>query len=136
VVRSRPRLCLAQAFWALISIRLEAVEPLVADAERGFAAVAEEPYEPSVGRATSLVANVPAAIGTLRAGLARMQGDAERATRPKLRRFPGLILCLSRGDPSDLAQNVDTRILATGRPDVRESRHDTQGWRDARGDLP
>ena len=79
VVRSRPRLCLAQAFWTLISIRLEAVEPLVADAERGFAAVAEEPYEPSVGRATSLVANVPAAIGTLRAGLARMQGDAERA---------------------------------------------------------
>jgi LuxR family transcriptional regulator, maltose regulon positive regulatory protein len=74
VVRSRPRLCLAQALWAWIGGHLEAVEPLVA-------AVAEEPYEPSVGRATSLVANVPAAIGTFRAGLACVQGDAERATR-------------------------------------------------------
>jgi LuxR family transcriptional regulator, maltose regulon positive regulatory protein len=81
VVRSRPRLCLAQALWAWIGGHLEAVEPLVAEAERAFAAVAEEPYEPSVGRATSLVANVPAAIGTLRAGLACVQGDAERATR-------------------------------------------------------
>jgi LuxR family transcriptional regulator, maltose regulon positive regulatory protein len=81
LVRSRPRLCLAQALWAWIGGRLEAVEPLVAEAERAFAAVAEEPYEPSVGRATSLVANVPAAIGTLRAGLACMQGDAEHATR-------------------------------------------------------
>jgi LuxR family maltose regulon positive regulatory protein len=81
VVRSRPRLCLAQALWAWIGGRLEAVEPLVAEAEQTFAAVAEEPYEPSVGRATSLVANVPAAIATFRAGLACMQGDAERATR-------------------------------------------------------
>jgi LuxR family maltose regulon positive regulatory protein len=81
VVRSRPRLCLAQALWAWIGGRLEAVEPLVAEAERTLAAVAEEPYEPSVGRATSLVANVPAAIATFRAGLGCMQGDAERATR-------------------------------------------------------
>jgi LuxR family maltose regulon positive regulatory protein len=81
VVRSRPRLCLAQALWAWIGGRLEAVEPLLADAERAFAGVAEEPYEPSVGRATSLVANVPAAIATFRAGLACMQGDADRATR-------------------------------------------------------
>jgi LuxR family transcriptional regulator, maltose regulon positive regulatory protein len=81
VVRSRPRLCLAQALWAWIGGRLEAVEPLVAEAEQAFAAVAEEPYEPSVGRATSLVANVPAAIATFRAGLGCMQGDADRATR-------------------------------------------------------
>jgi LuxR family transcriptional regulator, maltose regulon positive regulatory protein len=80
VVRSRPRLCLAQALWAWIGGRLEAVEPLVADAERAYPGVAEEPYEPSVGRATSLVANVPGAIATFRAGLACMQGDAERAT--------------------------------------------------------
>jgi LuxR family maltose regulon positive regulatory protein len=80
VVRSRPRLCLAQALWAWIGGRLEAVEPLLADAERAYPGVAEEPYEPSVGRATSLVANVPAAIATFRAGLACMQGDAERAT--------------------------------------------------------
>jgi LuxR family maltose regulon positive regulatory protein len=81
VVRVRPRLCLAQALWAWIGGRLEAVEPLVAEAERAYPAVAEEPYEPSVGRATSLVANVPAAIATFRAGLGCVQGDPERATR-------------------------------------------------------
>jgi LuxR family transcriptional regulator, maltose regulon positive regulatory protein len=80
VVRSRPRLCLAQALWALIGGRLEAVEPLLDDAEQALAAAAEEPYEPSVGRATSLVANAPAAIAAQRAGLARFQGDADRAT--------------------------------------------------------
>jgi LuxR family maltose regulon positive regulatory protein len=80
LVRSRPRLCLAQAYWALVRGRPEAVEPLVADAERAFSAVAEEPYEPSVGRATSLLANVPAAITLVRAMLARNYGDAERTT--------------------------------------------------------
>jgi LuxR family transcriptional regulator, maltose regulon positive regulatory protein len=80
VVRSRPRLCLAQALWALIGGRLEAVEPLLADAERALTATADEPYEPSVGRAASLVANAPAAIAALRAGLARFHGDAERTT--------------------------------------------------------
>jgi LuxR family maltose regulon positive regulatory protein len=80
LVRSRPRLCLAQAWWALIGGRLEAVEPLVADAERGLAAVAEEPYEPSVGRAASLLANTPAAIAVARADLARLRGNAERTS--------------------------------------------------------
>jgi LuxR family maltose regulon positive regulatory protein len=78
LVRSRPRLCVVQAYGALLGGRLEAVEPLVADAERGFAAVAEEPYEPSVGRAVSMVANVPAAIAVARAELACEYGDAER----------------------------------------------------------
>jgi LuxR family transcriptional regulator, maltose regulon positive regulatory protein len=81
VVRSRPRLCLARAVWAWIGGRLEAVEPLLAEAERAYPAVAEEPYEPSVGRATSLVANVPAAIAMVRAGRACWQGDPERTTR-------------------------------------------------------
>jgi LuxR family maltose regulon positive regulatory protein len=80
LVRSRPRLCLAQAYWALVGGRPEAVEPLLADAERAIAAVAEEPYEPSVGRAASLLANVPAAITLVRAMLARNYGDAERTT--------------------------------------------------------
>ncbi|HEV2824664.1 MAG TPA: helix-turn-helix transcriptional regulator, partial [Actinomycetota bacterium] len=78
LVRSRPRLCLAQAHGALLSGRLEAVEPHLADAERASAAVAEEPYEPSAGRAVSLLANVPAAIALARALLARLYGDAER----------------------------------------------------------
>jgi LuxR family transcriptional regulator, maltose regulon positive regulatory protein len=78
LVSSRPRLCLAQAYWALLSGRLEAVEPLVADAQQAFAAVAEEPYEPSAGRAASLLANLPAAITLAPAMLARDRGDAER----------------------------------------------------------
>src|SRR4029450_2942477 len=81
LVRSRPRLCLAQTWWALLGSRLEAVEPLLADAERARAADAEEPYEPSVGRAASMVANVPAAITLARAALARLQGDAERTSK-------------------------------------------------------
>jgi LuxR family maltose regulon positive regulatory protein len=80
LVRSSPRLCLAQAYWALVGGRPEAVVPLLADAERAIAAVAEEPYEPSVGRAASLLANVPAAITLVRAMLARNYGDAERTT--------------------------------------------------------
>jgi LuxR family transcriptional regulator, maltose regulon positive regulatory protein len=79
VVRSRPRLCLAQAFAALIDGRLEMVEPLLADAERGLATIADEPYEPSVGRPASLLANVPAGIAHERATLAHLRGDAEQA---------------------------------------------------------
>jgi LuxR family transcriptional regulator, maltose regulon positive regulatory protein len=78
VVRSRPRLCLAQAVGALVGGRVEAAELLLDDAERALAATADEPYEPSVGRAASLLANVPATIAAGRAGLARLRGDAER----------------------------------------------------------
>ncbi len=81
LVRSRARLCLAQTWWALLGSRLEAVEPLAADAERAFAADAEERYEPSVGRVASLLANVPAAIAVVRAALAWLQGDAERTSK-------------------------------------------------------
>jgi LuxR family transcriptional regulator, maltose regulon positive regulatory protein len=80
LVRARPRLCLAQAYGALLSGRLEAVEPLVADAERALAATAEEPYEPSVGRQLSMLANLPAAITLAPAILACERGDAERTT--------------------------------------------------------
>ena len=48
-------------------------------AERAFEEAADEPYEPSVGRAASLVANVPAAIAFWRGYLAELGGDAERA---------------------------------------------------------
>jgi len=76
VVRSRARLCLAQAVFAHVGGRLEAVEPLLADAEGALAASGGEPYEPSAGRALSVLANVPAAIAVLRAGLARQRGDS------------------------------------------------------------
>jgi LuxR family maltose regulon positive regulatory protein len=78
-IRSRARLCLAQAVSAIVAGRLEAVEPLAADAERAFAITGEEPHEPSVGRALSVLANVPASIAFLRADLARMRGDPARA---------------------------------------------------------
>ena len=78
VVRARPRLCLLQAFWALIGSRVEAVERLLDDAERAVTDAGDEPYEPAVGRAASLVANIPAATARLRAGVAHLRGDAEQ----------------------------------------------------------
>src|SRR4029450_3496226 len=81
LVRSRPRLCLAQTWWALLGSPLEAAAPLGAGPGRALPAAAEEGYEPSVGRAASLLANVPAAIAVVRAALARLQGDAERTSK-------------------------------------------------------
>jgi LuxR family maltose regulon positive regulatory protein len=75
-VRSRPRLCLAEAVSAVVGGRLEAVEPLLADAERAFAMTGEEPHEPSTPRALSVLANVPASIAFLHAEVARLRGDA------------------------------------------------------------
>jgi LuxR family transcriptional regulator, maltose regulon positive regulatory protein len=83
LVRARPRLCLAQASAAVIGVRLEAAASLLDDAERALADRGdqpEEPFEPSVGRAASLLANVPAGITLARAVLARMHGNAEQTT--------------------------------------------------------
>jgi LuxR family transcriptional regulator, maltose regulon positive regulatory protein len=77
--RARPRLCLAQAVSALTGGRLEAAESLLADAESAFVATGNEPHEPSVGRALSVLTNVPASIAFLRAELACLRGDAEGA---------------------------------------------------------
>ena len=75
-VRTRARLGLAQAVSALVRGQVEEVEPLLDDAERAFAATGDEPHEPSVGRALSVLANVPALIAFLRADVARLRGDA------------------------------------------------------------
>jgi len=75
-VRARPRLCLAQAISAVVGRQVEAVEGLLDDAESAFAVTGDEPYEPSYGRALSVLANVPGAIAFLRADLARLRGDA------------------------------------------------------------
>ena len=53
-------------------------EPLLADAERALTASGDEPNQPSVGRAASRVANVPAAIALTRAELARRRGDGKQ----------------------------------------------------------
>jgi LuxR family maltose regulon positive regulatory protein len=78
-VSSRARLCLAQAVSAVVGGQLEAVEPLLLDAERAFATSGDEPHEPSVGRALSVLANVPASIAFLRADVARLRGDPAAA---------------------------------------------------------
>jgi LuxR family maltose regulon positive regulatory protein len=77
LVRSRPRLLLTQAFLALISGRLEAVEPLLDVAQQAHARAAEEPLEPTVGRARSLLVNVPALIAIHRGFLAQLRSDAD-----------------------------------------------------------
>ena len=78
-VRSRPRLCLAQAYGAAQGFQLETLEALLDDAERAFAVSGDEPYEDPDGRAMSVLANVPAGIAFLRASLARLRGNAALA---------------------------------------------------------
>jgi LuxR family maltose regulon positive regulatory protein len=78
LVRARPRLSLARAIWALISGRVEEVEPLLTDAERALA-TADQPHEPPVDQAASGLANVRGTAAQLRAELARQRGDAESA---------------------------------------------------------
>jgi len=76
LVRSRPRLGLALTFVALISGDVAAAAAPLEAAERAPASPAEA-FEPSVGRAASLLANVPAAIAIGHAWLAYLHGDAE-----------------------------------------------------------
>ena len=64
---------------AVVGSQVEAVEPLLTAAERALAASGNEPHQPSVGRALSVLANVPAAIAFLHADLERLRGDSARA---------------------------------------------------------
>jgi LuxR family maltose regulon positive regulatory protein len=77
LVRTRPRLLLAQAFLASHSGRMETVEPLLDAAEQACAGAAGEPFEPTVGRAGSMLLNVPALIAIHRGFLAQLRGNAE-----------------------------------------------------------
>ena len=77
LVRARPRLCLAQAWMALVGGDVDAAGPPLDDAARASAGAADEPFEPSSGRAASVLANVPAAIALDHAFLAYLRGDAE-----------------------------------------------------------
>src|SRR6516165_1583830 len=78
-VRDRPRLCLAQAYSAAMGCQTEALEALLDDAERAFAASGDEPYHDPAGRPASVLANVPAGLAFLRASLARLRGDVALA---------------------------------------------------------
>jgi LuxR family maltose regulon positive regulatory protein len=70
---------MAQAIGAIVGGQIEAAEPLIDDTERAWAATAGEPYEPSVGHAISVLANVPAWISYMRAEIAYLRGDPARA---------------------------------------------------------
>jgi LuxR family transcriptional regulator, maltose regulon positive regulatory protein len=59
LVRSRPRMLLAQAQLAAAGGRVAEVERSADAAERASAGAAEEPFEPTVGRAASMLVNVP-----------------------------------------------------------------------------
>ena len=79
---SRPRLLLAQAWLDGLGGHVDVAGPSLAAAERALAAAAgraDEPFEPSVGRAASWLVNVPAAIALGHAYLAVLSGDADRA---------------------------------------------------------
>ena len=77
LARSRPRLLLVQALMTATGGNLGAVEPLLGAAERVAAGAAEEPFEPTAGRAGSMLVNVPALIALHRSYLAQLRGDAE-----------------------------------------------------------
>jgi LuxR family maltose regulon positive regulatory protein len=77
LLRSRPRLLLAQAAQADTGGRVEEVGGLLDDAEHAHADAAGEPYQPSAGAAASLLVNIPATIAVFRAYLAEVRGDAE-----------------------------------------------------------
>ena len=77
VIRSRPRLLLAQAHMAATSGHLEVVEPLLEAVECAPPGWADEPFEPTAGVAASFLINVPALTTLHRSYLAQLRGDAE-----------------------------------------------------------
>ena len=76
VVRSRPRLLLAQAIMAATSGHLKVVEPLLDAVECATPGWADEPFEPVGGAAASFLVNVPALTTLHRGYLAQFHGDA------------------------------------------------------------
>ncbi len=76
VVRSRPRLLLAQAIMAATSGQLKVVEPLLDAVECATPSWADEPFEPLGGAAASFLVNVPALTTLHRGYLAQFHGDA------------------------------------------------------------
>ncbi|HET7012538.1 MAG TPA: LuxR C-terminal-related transcriptional regulator [Streptosporangiaceae bacterium] len=77
LVQARPRLLLAQAQMAAAGGQAETVERAADAAERAFAGAADEPFEPTVGTDTSLLANIPAHIALDRSYAAQLRGDAD-----------------------------------------------------------
>ena len=80
LVRSRPRLSVAYAIAALFGGRLDAVEPLLRDAERTLGGSPETSSVKPIDReSVGWLADVPSCMSIIRSDLARMRGDAPRA---------------------------------------------------------
>ena len=77
VVRSRPRLLLAQALMAATGGHLEVVEPLLDAVDCAPPGWADEPFEPAAGAAASYLINVPVLTTLHRSYLAQFHGDPE-----------------------------------------------------------
>ncbi len=77
LVRSRPRLLLAQSVMAAMRGDVETMEPLIAAAEQASVGAIVEPFTPTASRAGSLLVNVPALIALNRSYAAQLRGDAE-----------------------------------------------------------
>ena len=77
VVRSRPRLLLAQAQMAGMRGDLQTMEPLMDAAEQVIGRTDHERFEPSTGREGSLLVNVRAMLALQRSYAAQLRGDAE-----------------------------------------------------------
>jgi LuxR family maltose regulon positive regulatory protein len=101
---------LAQALLAATSGRAEAVEPPLDAAERALAGAAravDEPFEPSAGRAASMLVNVPALIALHRSYLAQFRGDAEATAA-----FASQALAELSGDERLLSSTVQGFLAA------------------------
>src|SRR5215470_13714887 len=79
LVHARARLVFAQAWMAVVGGHMEAAGIALDAAHRASAPVAEEAFEPSAGRATSLLANTRASITIAQGWLAWLRGDADGA---------------------------------------------------------
>ena len=128
LVRSRPRLLLAQTRFVL----LEEVEALLDAAEHASVDALDEPYEPSVGRGASRLANVPAMIALGRAFVAFLRGDGEATMTFASRALAEL------GDGEWLLESLATALLGSaewlcGRLDEAERAMGSSvaRWRDA-----
>ncbi|CCH76473.1 Transcriptional regulator, LuxR family protein [Nostocoides japonicum T1-X7] len=102
LTRRRPRLLLAQSQMAGMRGDIESMLPLIDAAERESLAQTDEPFEPAVGRASSLLVNVPAVIELQRSYIAQFRNDVE-GTRTYAARAAALV----RDDEVMLASTVE-----------------------------
>ena len=77
LVRSRPRLLLAQAQMASMRGDLQVMEPLLDAAQQVIDRADDEPFAPSTGPEGSLLVNVRAMLALQRSYAAQLRGDAE-----------------------------------------------------------